>query len=194
MKRYIYMFFILLLAIQVYAAEFQVDKSKKNIVKFISDAPVEDFEGVTDKIDGYFVYDGNELANNSEIYFEVDLRTLDTGIGLRNRHMRENYLHTDKYPMTTFKGKMVKAERASSGDYNVTVEGTIFIHGVNRTLKTTGTLTPNENGYRIKSSFEVRLTDHNIEVPKLMFMKISNTMRLQLDFYLKEVKPTNTAG
>lgn len=194
MKRKIYMFFILLIASHVYAAEFQVDKSKKNMVKFISDAPVEDFEGVTNKIDGYFVYDGNELANNSELYFEVDLRTLDTGIGLRNRHMRENYLHTDKYPMTTFKGKMVKADRASSGDYNVTVEGTIFIHGVSRTLKTTGTLTPNENGYRIKSSFEVRLTDHNIEVPKLMFMKISNTMKLQLDFYLKEVKPTNTAG
>ena len=28
----------------------------------------------------------------------VDLRTLDTGIGLRNRHLRENYLEVDKAP------------------------------------------------------------------------------------------------
>jgi hypothetical protein len=28
----------------------------------------------------------------------VDLRTLETGIGLRNRHLRENYLEVDKAP------------------------------------------------------------------------------------------------
>src|SRR5438093_4856121 len=28
----------------------------------------------------------------------VDLRTLDTGIGLRNEHLRENYLEVDKGP------------------------------------------------------------------------------------------------
>ena len=28
----------------------------------------------------------------------MDLRTLDTGIGLRNRHLRENYLEVDKAP------------------------------------------------------------------------------------------------
>ena len=32
------------------------------------------------------------------------------------------------------------------------------------------------------------LTDYKIKVPKLMFMKIDETMELKLDFYLKEVK------
>ena len=35
--------------------EHQVDKSKKNVVKFISDAPVEDFAGITSSIDGYML-------------------------------------------------------------------------------------------------------------------------------------------
>ncbi len=47
------------------AAEFQVDKSSKNLVKFISDAPLEDFEGKTDKIDGYIFWDGDDLTNKS---------------------------------------------------------------------------------------------------------------------------------
>ena len=88
-----------------------VDKSAENMVKFISDAPIEDFEGVTSSIDGYLFWEGDDLLNQSELYFEVDLNTVDTGIGLRNRHMRENYLHTDKFPKTHFTAKLIKADK-----------------------------------------------------------------------------------
>ena len=40
------------------AGEYHVDKERENQVKFISDAPLEDFEGVTDKIDGYIFWEG----------------------------------------------------------------------------------------------------------------------------------------
>ena len=30
--------------------------------------------------------------------FSVDLRTLDTGIGLRNAHLRDNYLEVSRGP------------------------------------------------------------------------------------------------
>jgi hypothetical protein len=33
----------------------------------------------------------------------VDLRTLDTGIGLRNEHLRENYLEVDKGPVSRWR-------------------------------------------------------------------------------------------
>ena len=168
------------------ATEYDVDKSKKNLVKFISEATIENFEGVTNSIDGYLFFKGDNFLTDSDLYFEVDLRTLDTGIGLRNRHMREDYLETDKYPMTNFKGKIVYLQKVSDSEYKVTLDGNLFIHGVTKPVKINGNLYPVDGGYRVKAYFEILLTDYNIEIPKLMFMKISNTIKLALDFYVKE--------
>lgn len=181
---------ILLFAVSssIFSTEYQVDKSKKNLVKFISNASIEDFEGVTNNIDGYLFYQGSDILNKNELYFEVDLRTIDTGIGLRNRHMRENYLQTDRFPMTSFKGSIVYVDKISENEIKVTLDGAMFIHGVTKPLKVNANMFPVDGGYRVKAYFEVQLTDYNIEVPKLMFMKISNTMKLVLDFYIKEVK------
>jgi polyisoprenoid-binding protein YceI len=170
------------------AGEYQVDKTQENLVKFISDAPLEDFEGVTDKIDGYIFWEGDNLLQNSEVYFEVDLNSLDTGIGLRNRHMRENYLHTDKYPFTHFTGNLTSAEQTDKGAYQVAVDGTMFIHGVEKPVKVDGQMIPVEGGFRIQTKFTVSLSDYNIEVPQLMFMKIDENMKLELDYFVKKIE------
>ena len=38
---------------------------------------------------------------------------------------------------------------------------------------------------RVRCAFSVLLTDHGIKIPKLMFMKIDEEIRLELDFYLE---------
>ncbi|MBR9978022.1 MAG: YceI family protein [Bacteroidetes bacterium] len=166
--------------------EYHVNKKADNLVKFISDAPVEDFEGVTDNIDGYLTYSGDSWPDGSELYFEVDLRTLDTGIGLRNRHMREDYLHTEKYPYAKFRGRIGKAT-PSGKDITVQVNGEMHIHGKKKKMNVSGTLTPSGNAVRIQTKFEVNLEDHDIEVPKFMFLKISEIMQMVLDFHLTKV-------
>lgn len=176
------------LSVSVNATEYNVDKKKTNLVKFISDAPVEDFEGVTNIIDGYVFFEGDDLLNKSNLHFEVDLRKIDTGIGLRNRHMRENYLHTDKYPYAVYEGKIIKADKKNDNSYNVEVDGKMTIHGVTKPLKVKGTLERKDKNINIKSNFEIKLTDYNIEVPKFMFLKISEVMRLIVDFNTIQVK------
>ena len=179
---------ILLFSAVLFAEEYHVNTSAENEVKFISDAPIGDFEGVTDDIDGYLYYEDGDLTKNSKLYFEVELNTLDTGIGLRNRHMRDNYLHTDKYPLTYFKGKIVKAEKTSENEYKVTAYGDIFIHGVKNPMKVDGTMTKNGDQYNIKTQFIVKLSDFNIEIPSIMFYKIDENMDLQLNFFVKLYK------
>ena len=167
--------------------EYHVDRSAKNVVKFISDAPVEDFEGVTNKIDGYLVHQGDDLTAGSDLYFEVDLRTLDTGIGLRNRHMREDYLHTDKFPHAKFSGRIVEAT-PSGGKTDVKVRGTMDIHGVKRPMEVKGSISGGGERLRVRATFDVKLTDHKIEVPQFMFLKIDENMELVVDFTLNNVK------
>ncbi len=180
---------VILLSFSVFTigSEFNVKKSEKNQVKFISDAPIEDFEGVTNNIDGYLFYE-NEITNKSQLYFEVDLRTLDTGIGLRNRHMRENYLETDKFPIAAYTGMIYSAERIGENKFNVIVKGEMNIHGITRNQEVKGVVEITAKGVRITANFIVKLTDHKIDVPSLMFMKIDENMDLQLDFYLAPSK------
>ena len=187
-KYYAALLIIILLFPGIRAIEYQVSKSGKNLVKFISDAPVENFEGVTQQIDGYIYWEGDSLTRNSELYFEVDLNTLDTGIGLRNRHMRENYLETDKFPLAYYKGKIASAARKDEKTYRVNTHGTMTIHGVEKPLSIEGTLIDEGNGtFRIQTAFEVKLSDFQIKIPKLMFFKIDERMQVKLDFQVEKV-------
>ncbi len=181
---------------EVAAQQFQVDLSRENRVRFTSDAPLEDFEGVTGRMDGFVVLEGEGLGGAtrleaSEFYFEVDLASLDTGIGLRNRHMRENYLETKRFPFAVFKGRVAALNPAPDGGYGVVARGGLTIHGVERAREIECRVSAAGSGggggsstLRVGCAFSVALSDHAIPIPKLMFMKINELMQVELDFHL----------
>lgn len=166
--------------------EYHVQKGDKNEVKFISKAPIEDFEGVTSSIDGYLKTNKDDFSDG-EVYFEVDLRKLNSGIGLRDRHMRENYLHTDKYPYATYGGKIYKATKINDNTFEVEANGKFKVHGIEKDTYIKATITTGDNP-NVKTTFYASLPDHNIEVPSLMFQKISDKMKVTVDFNLKPAK------
>ncbi len=170
------------------AAEFQVDKTKNNQVKFTSTTTIESFDGVTNNIDGYLFYESLSNLQNSKIYFEVDLNTLDTGIGLRNRHMRENYLETDKYKFTYFDAQITKVTYTENNNYSIEATGTIFIHGINKQIVILGNLNQNSDNYTLYSSFNLNLSDFNISIPKVMFLKLNESIKISINVTLKEIK------
>ncbi len=172
--------------INLISAEYHVLKSDKNLIKFISKAPIEDFEGKTSKIDGYLKSENPDFSNG-ELYFEVDLRKLDTDNGLRDRHMRDNYLHTDKHPYASYTGKITKSTKKDDNTYDVESSGKFKVHGIEKDLNIKATVTMGDKP-SVKSKFSVSLKDHNIEVPSLMFQKISEMIKLEVDFMLKFVK------
>jgi len=181
------------LAPPVAAQEFQVDLSAERTVRFISRASIEEFEGVTDKIDGYALLDGPTLTpevggNDTEFYLEVDLASIDTGIGLRNRHMRDNYLEVARYPFASYRGSIVSVASAPGGGaFRVTTRGDLTIHGVTRPMEIPCDVTAEGRGYRTRCSFQVLLSDHQIEIPSIMFLKLANEIRLELDFAMAPV-------
>lgn len=186
MKNSLFLIVVLLSAYSYsFSAEYHVDKSQKNLVRFISETPVENFDGKTDKIDGYFIAESIEKLKGSELYFETQVGTFETGIGLRNRHMREDYLHTEKYPLSHFKGNITDSKMISETEYDVTAKGKLFLHGVTKDITINGKIYKLKDGFKIKSDFVVKLTDYKIKVPKFMFVRISEDIQLQLDFSVK---------
>lgn len=187
---------LLLSANTAKAREYHVDRDRDRLVRFICDAPFENFDGVTELVDGYVEWEGDSLSesadllDNSHLYFEVRLDGLDTGIGLRNRHMRDNYLETEKYPYAHFTGRLTQVERDPTGGFTVTADGVFHVHGVDRQRIFIATVSPVGDGFHVRGSFEVKLSDHNIGIPKIMFLKINEIIELEIDFFLSPAGDT----
>ena len=180
--------------------EFHVELNAENRVRFVSDAPLEDFEGITTLIDGFVFLAGDGLAGAtdlaaSEFHFEVDLASLDTGLGLRNRHMRENYLETDRFPFASFSGRVLELSDGKEGVLLAKAGGVLTIHGVSRTreidCRIGSARLPGEagvqKGLRVDCAFPVALPDHDVPIPKLMFMKINEIVELDIRLSLIRV-------
>lgn len=177
--------------------EFDVDPTGTRRVTFTSRTEVNSFEGVTDRIDGYVVLPNAPLSAGmttagSELYFEVDLASLDTGIGLRNRHMRDDYLQVDKFPYAKYKGRLDSVTAGGGGGFRVTATGTMSIHGVDRPMTLPCDVDSAGRGYRVRCTFHLLLSDFDIEIPRLMFLKLANQIDLKVGFSVKPAENTET--
>ncbi len=178
------------------------DHSNRDVVRFSSDAPVELIEGVTNKIKGKVCYDDSftfDKKHPFEVTFNVDLASIDTGIPLRNQHMRDNFLHTAKFPKATFKATRIKTKAKApfkTGDVvTINATGPFTIHGVSvpksASMKVTyfeESLTTHKrfksgNMIRIRGTFPVTLTEHGIPRPEALFVKLSETVNVTIDAF-----------
>ena len=185
------LYFIFTLPILVYSEEWHVKKSDDNLVMFTSSTSLLDFDGITSNIDGYIYWEGDKIfGENNELYFEVDLNSVETGIGKRDRDMREDVLETDKYPKTWFKGKIVNAikEGKNSTQYKVVSKGKMFLHGIEKEININAEINIEKNKMNVISNFSVFLKDHEIEAPSLLaFIKVAEEIKLQLNFELEKM-------
>ncbi len=179
----------LLIQINTAAEEWQVKKDENNLVKFISSTPLLDFEGITNNIDGFMYWEGSNLFGaKNKVYFEVDLNTVKTGIGKRDRDMREDVLETDKWPKSYFTGSIIEYQQIDSTTYNVIAQGSLFIHGVEKQMKIPAKIILNDGTLKVISKFSIYLKDFNIEAPSLMaFIKVAEEIKLELSFFLQNI-------
>jgi polyisoprenoid-binding protein YceI len=144
-------------------------------VVFKSKATLESFEGRTRAVTGWIELD---LPGTMSWHIEVDLADLDTGIGLRNRHMRENHLHTDEFPTAVFEGEQVADVVIES---EVALAGGVTLHGVTveRTIEVHLTQLP-DGDLTASAEFGISLADHEIPRPGFLMMKLADVQQLRL--------------
>ncbi len=169
-----------------FAGEFVVSAGQPNRVVFVSKAATETFEGKTDRIDGRITVDPAGIDDSVSVHFEVDLASLDTGIGKRNQHMRDNHLETKQYPKAIFDGASV----LEGGDVALALgtstafecEGNFTLHGVTRRLRTSVEVTLRDaKTLVLKAEFAVPLADYNISRPKFLFLKLGDVQTVTVE-------------
>ncbi len=163
----------------------QTWKTESGKVTFLSEAKFNSFSGTSDQLQGLI-----DLEKNL-VDFYVDLNTLKTGIGLRDRHMRDNYLETKKFPYAEFTGSFAEIPNLPTGQpVRVEVSGKFKVHGVVQSRTFSGILKKENSGeLLLEATFEVKLEDHKIEVPKVLAYELATQESITLVAVLKSVQP-----
>jgi|AntRauTorckE6833_2_1112554.scaffolds.fasta_scaffold33174_2 polyisoprenoid-binding protein YceI len=154
--------------------------SDSGYVKFTSEVPLHTFSGESDKLAGMIDFKENIID------FFVDLNTLETGNGKRDRDMLET-LNADQHPFAEFSGEMEPiTEVPLPGEkITVTASGTFIINGVSNELTLEGSL-QNENDILIlEASWDLSLADYNIEPPGILFYRVNDIQKLEIKVKLE---------
>jgi polyisoprenoid-binding protein YceI len=177
------------LAPAAWAERFEIAAgAAENVARFRSHAAVESFEGKTRQVSGWVECDPAALGDSVTVYVAVDLASLDTGIDLRNRHMRENHLETDKYPQAVFRGGRLfgapaKLEVGQSATFEIA--GEIELHGVTRPLRAPLEVTllaaDGPRQLRVATHFPVSLADFHIARPQFLIVRLAETQQVSLE-------------
>lgn len=165
---------------------YAVNPGGDNLIRFVSKAPGETFDGVTDQVQGMFTVDPEDLTKPVSGQITVQAKTLDTGIGLRNNDMYENHLHVEQYPTIVFEltGVENPPEKLPVGEeVELTATGNFTLHGVTRQISPQLTIKRNaDDSLWIDADWKVTLSDYEIPRPQFLFLKLAEEQQVNATF------------
>lgn len=165
----------LFISLSVRGQQSSVMISKDAVLSFYSSAPLEDIEASTRS--------GASAFNimTGEIIFKVKNASFEFDKKLMQEHFNENYMETDKFALSEFKGKVQDAPKLKSdGQYRLPVSGILQIHGVTRPYTTVGTFDVKDGVVKAEATFNVKLDDHKIRIPSVVGKRIAEVVQVKV--------------
>ena len=141
------LFLFLLLPLFCFPQKRFVENSK---VSFFSYAPLEDITAVSNKLEGVVDFD------TGDFFFRIPITSFIFPSSLMQKHFNEKYMESEKYPKSTFSGKIDDWQNINLKEgkkVDVTVEGVIEIHGVKKVITANGTLQLKNGSINLRSKF-----------------------------------------
>ena len=118
----------------------------------------------------------------------MDLRTLKTGIGMRDRHMKDNYLEVEKGP--GFDTATIEGIQIEKLDGKTTFNGTLVLHGERRPISGSATLARQGGGYSVEAEFPVRVSEFNITKPTYLGVGVQDQVRIKIALTVSSIATT----
>lgn len=125
------------------------------------------------------------------IQFAVLLKGFEFEKALMEEHFNENYVESDKYPRSEFRGNIVNNKDinySKDGVYPAKVKGQLSIHGQTHEVLADGKITIKGGKIVANSDFKILLSDYKVEIPKIVADKISNNVNLSIDCALEPLR------
>jgi polyisoprenoid-binding protein YceI len=115
----------------------------------------------------------------------VNLPTLDTGIDLRNEHLRENYLEVGKGPgfdTATLSAIDLKGFNPDAPAGKGSFTGLLSLHGATKSVSGAVEVRQAGAGLRVKASFPVDLSDYSIRKPRYLGIGVKDVVQVEVSF------------
>jgi len=132
--------------------------------------------------------DNNQVASviditTGEIVFQALIKSFRFEKALMEEHFNENYMESEKFPKSTFKGKiqnLAAVDFSKSGKYDVVVEGDLTIHGVTNKVTVNGNIEVITGGLTANSKFNIVPEDYKIEIPGVVRDNIARNLEITI--------------
>ena len=161
------------------SANAQKYSTEQTFVSFFSDAAIEDITAENKKTAGAF------NSATGDIAFSVPIKDYEFAKSLMKEHFNEKYMETEKYPKSTFQGKVSGYDPNATGPQTVSSKGKLTIHGETKEVEIPGTIEKQGEKLLMKSKFIVKLEDYKIAIPQLLWQNIAEQVEVTVDFTFK---------
>lgn len=164
---------------------YTIAKGGSNVVEFHAEDTYDSFDGKTSDVVGTIVADAASPAAGT-VQVTINIDSLDTGVSLRNKEMRERFLQTDKFGTATFKSVSVAGPPsvAPNQPADINVTGDFTLHGVTKrmTIPVRVVLIP-DGRIHATSSFKIHMPDFGISVPHNLLVTVNDDVPVRLDVW-----------
>lgn len=170
--------FLILLALFVLPANAQKLVSRNSHIWFSASTPLEDI--VAHNRQAVSILD----PSNGSLAFNLLVKSFEFKVALMQEHFNENYLESDKYPKSTFQGKInnnADINYRKNGTYKAEVSGDLTIHNVTKPVTTSGTVDVKDGIVTAKAQFIVKPVDYDITIPSVVENKIAKEVEVNIE-------------
>ncbi|MEM9987650.1 MAG: YceI family protein [Bacteroidota bacterium] len=183
MKRWIFLHVIFLSLIPWVQA--QVYLTNQGQVVFRSEAPLELIQATSQELRGAIDASKNSFA------FTIPMSSFHGfNSPLQEEHFCEKFLECHRHSKATFLGRILEeVDFSQPGTYEIRAKGKLSIHGVTEERIIRSRLTVGEDGLTVQSDFSVRLADHDVRIPQVVYQKIAEDISVKVSLDLKPQQP-----
>lgn len=161
----------------------QIYMAKTCEVSFFSASPLENIEAIA-KVPKTFI---NTATNDVQVQITNTAFVFEKP--LMQEHFNENYMESEKFPYSIFKGKInEKVDWTKEGEQKVTVTGKMSMHGVDKVITVDGIVNIKGGEIIISTKFKIHVADYNIKVPSLYIQNIAEDVDVKLNAVLVPFK------
>jgi hypothetical protein len=147
-------------------------------IYFISHTEIIDIDAHNRQVGSFLNVKTGELA------FNLLMKSFEFTLPLAEEHFNENYVESEKYPRSTFKGKILNhsdIDWSAEATVVVKVEGSLEMHGVTKPIKADGELDIGKGVIRARSEFVIALDDYKIKVPSIVADRVAPLIPIKVE-------------
>jgi len=132
------------------------------------------FEAKTTALSGTVTPDNGAVKGA----FAVELIKLETGISLRDRHLRNNYLEVQKgAEFAVAKMENIKIQKLNGKS---PFTATLMLHGQQHEISGTADVTPDGKGFKVDATFPLKISAFQIPEPTYLGVGVSDEISVHV--------------